>query len=170
MTATAESHAFAPASVVEEIAALKKQSVGQLLERFAALYGTESRSRNRDFLWKRVAWKLQELREGGLSNEALAQAAQLAQGADLRVRPPAGALAAAVEVHKRDPRLPAPGTVLRREHGGEVHEVTVLVDRFEYRGGSFRSLSAVARQITGTAWNGFLWFGLTERGRKEEGI
>jgi hypothetical protein len=169
MTTTAESQVFAPASVVEEIAALRKQSVGELLGRFAALYGTESRSRNRDFLWKRVAWKLQALREGGLSNDAVASAARLAKGADLRARPPVGALTAAVEVHKRDPRLPAPGTVLRREHGGEVHEVTVLADRFEYRGGYFKSLSAIARQITGCAWNGFLWFGLTERRWKEEG-
>jgi hypothetical protein len=168
MTATAESQVFAPASVVEEVAALRKQSVGQLLERFASLYGCESRSRNRDFLWKRVAWRLQEIREGGLSNEAIAGAARLAKGAELRARPPASALTAAVEARKRDPRLPAPGTVLQREHGGELHEITVLADRFEYRGAFFKTLSAIARQITGTAWNGFLWFGLTERKRQKE--
>jgi hypothetical protein len=91
-----------------------------------------------------------------------------AQTFSLRARPPASALTAAVEARKRDPRLPAPGTVLQREHGSELHEITVLADRFEYRGAFFKTLSAIARQITGTAWNGFLWFGLTERKRQKE--
>ena len=62
-----------------------------------------------------------------------------------------------------DPRLPATGTLLTRDHAGVAHEVEVLPTGFEYRGRTYRSLSAVAKEITGTAWNGFLFFGLTTR-------
>jgi hypothetical protein len=58
----------------------------------------------------------------------------------------------------RDPRLPSPGTILKRVHDGVEHQVKVLADGFEYRGEQYRSLSKVARTITGTPWNGFLFF------------
>lgn len=60
----------------------------------------------------------------------------------------------------RDPRLPAPGTVLSREHKGFEHEVEVLESGFRYRGREYRSLSAIAKEIAGTPWNGFTFFGL----------
>jgi hypothetical protein len=161
----------APASLSEEIQALKDVATRDLQDRFAVVHGYESRSNNRDYLWKRIAWKLQELAEGGLSDEDRALATALARGSELRTRPPRGvveAAVAAVAVHPLDPRLPPPGSVLRKEHGGEVHEVIVLDEGFEYRGATFKSLSRVAREITGAAWNGFLWFGLTPRCRKKE--
>lgn len=171
MKANAARRPAAPVSLAEEIQALKTLTTRELQERFAALHGFESRSNNRDYIWKRIAWKSQELREGGLSDEDRARATALAQESELRARPPRGAIeaaVAAVAVHPLDPRLPVPGSVLRKEHGGEVHEVTVLRDGFEYRGASFKSLSRVAREITGAAWNGFLWFGLTQRSRGKE--
>lgn len=64
---------------------------------------------------------------------------------------------------ERDPRLPAVGTVLKRPYKGVAHEVKVLEDAFEYGGGRHRSLSGIARQITGQETNGFLWFGLIAR-------
>ncbi|MGZ3417083.1 MAG: DUF2924 domain-containing protein [Polyangiales bacterium] len=67
----------------------------------------------------------------------------------------------------RDARLPAAGSVLRREHAGVVHRVKVLERAFVYQGAQYRSLSAVARAITGTTWNGFVWFGLSERAPKK---
>jgi hypothetical protein len=71
--------------------------------------------------------------------------------------------------HPKDPRLPAAGTVLTKEHGGEVHAITVLADGFEYAGETYPSLARMAKVITGTSWNGFLWFGLDKRkrGKKE---
>lgn len=162
----------APASLADEIRALKGLTNAELQERFAAVHGFESRSNNRDYLWKRIAWRLQELAEGGLSDEDRARAAALAQDGKLRARPPRGAVEAAVAAvakHPLDHRLPPAGTVLRKEHGGEIHEVTVLADGFAYRGATFKSLSRVAREITGAAWNGFLWFGLTPRRRGKEG-
>jgi hypothetical protein len=56
-----------------------------------------------------------------------------------------------------------PGTILTREYRGEVHQVTVLDRGFEYRGTVHRSLSGIARAITGTQWNGNLFFGLRKR-------
>ena len=171
MKQTAARRTRAPASLAEEIQALKGVTNRELQDRFAVLHGYESRSNNRDYLWKRIAWKLQELAEGGLTDDDRALATTLARESELRTRPPRGAVeaaVAAVAVHPLDPRLPPPGEVLRKEHGGEVHEVTVLDDGFEYRGATFKSLSRVAREITGAAWNGFLWFGLTERRRGKE--
>jgi len=149
-----------------ELAGLEDLSVRQLQDRFAALSGRESRSFNRDYLFKRCAWLIQELHEGGLTPEARALATELAPGTSLRARPlpsppltpdpkPAG--------HPLDPRLPPPGTVLRKEHEGVGHEITVLDEGFEYRGKPYRSLSRLAKEITGTSWNGFLWLGLTAR-------
>ena len=63
----------------------------------------------------------------------------------------------------RDPRLPLPGVVLRRRFRGQEIELKVLVDGFEYQGGKFASLSAVAERVTGTRWNGFVFFGLQAR-------
>jgi hypothetical protein len=64
---------------------------------------------------------------------------------------------------ERDPRLPKPGSVLRKEWRGREYEITVLDEGFEYAGKSYRSLSKIANEITGTTWNGFLWVGLTQR-------
>ncbi len=66
---------------------------------------------------------------------------------------------------ERDPRLPAVGTLLERTHNEIVHKVKVLDDGFEYRGARHRSLSAIAKLITGQVWNGFLFFGLISRRR-----
>ena len=68
----------------------------------------------------------------------------------------------------RDPRLPNAGTLLKRVHGKTEHVVKVLQNDFEYKGKRHRSLSAIAREITGTSWNGFLFFGLVQRGTTKE--
>ena len=62
----------------------------------------------------------------------------------------------------RDPRLPAAGTLLKRSYGQQSVEVRVHEDGFEYNGKSYASLSAIALQVTGTRWNGFLFFGLNK--------
>ena len=64
----------------------------------------------------------------------------------------------------RDPRLPLPGTILRRQYRGRVVQVTVLREGFEYEGEVYRSLSAVAKAVTGSHWNGLLFWGLTKKG------
>ena len=154
-------------SIVSQIAALKGMTVGQLREVYAEKFGEPSNSRNKQWLFKRIAWRIQELAEGGLSERAKKRALELANDADLRLRPPKGhVIPMAAAKPKRDPRLPAVGTELKRAFNGKGHTVRVDEDGFTYKGKSRRSLSAIARQITGTQWNGFLFFGLTGKGTK----
>jgi hypothetical protein len=151
--------------------ALKRTTIGELRAEYRQVFGEESRSHNRQFLWKRIAWRLQELDEGGLSERALRRARELANDADLRIRWPKGTfegVAGRTVTGKvpvgHDPRLPMPGAVLTREYRGQTVQVTVLQDGFEYDGEVYRSLTAVAKAITGSHWNGPLFFGLRKAG------
>ena len=76
------------AEMIEQIAALKKMTVSQLRERYAEVFGEASKSRNKAWLYKRVAYRIQELAEGGISERAKKRAAELARDADLRLSPP----------------------------------------------------------------------------------
>lgn len=143
-----------------EIAGLRKLSVGKLRERYLAVFGEPTTSRNKDYLFKRIAYRLQEKKYGGLTPRARAKADELGSNAPIRRRFHTEALEEVAPSGDRDPRLPPPGTVLRRGHGGAEHQVTVLADGFEYQGKRYEGLSAIAREITGTRWNGFGFFGL----------
>ena len=155
---------------IEELRALK---VGALRTKFREVVGEESRSSNRQYLFRRIAWRLQARAEGGLSERARRRALEIADEADLRIRAPDGFFAE-VASHKtgppadhgkrqRDWRLPAAGAVLTRQFDNRRIVVTVLENGFEYQSRRYRSLSAIAREVTGTRWNGLLFFGLTER-------
>ncbi len=154
----------AAASVARELAALGTMSVGELAEKYREVFGEPTRTRNKEYLRKRIAWRIQEHAEGGLSPRALERIEQLAPEAPARWRAPVArkegvsATAGPNASVARDPRLPPVGTVLTRQHDSVEHKVTVLADGFEYRGETYRSLSKVARLITGTPWNGFLFF------------
>ena len=153
-------------SIVAQIAALKPMTVGQLREVYAEKFGEGSKSRNKQWLFKRIAWRIQELAEGGLSERAKKRAVELANDADLRLRPPKGHKAPEPAAPKRDPRLPAPGTELTREFGGKEHVVAVGESAFTYKGKEYKSLSAVAKVISGTPWNGYGFFGLLAKETK----
>jgi hypothetical protein len=151
------------AGVAAELAALRQMTSTDLAEKYVALFGAPPRSRNKDFLRKHLAWRIQELAEGGLSERALARIEELGSEAFASWPRPARTGAAAsprstLETAARDPRLPSVGSVLMRIHGTTEHTVTVLDNGFEYRGERYRSLSKIARVITGTPWNGFLFF------------
>jgi len=167
--------------VAAEVAAMEKMTAGQLREKYRELFGEESRSGNRRWLFRRCAWRLQALAEGGLPERARRRARELARDVDLRVRPPTGmtlppsarrpAAVRSARKHvprKRDARLPMPGTHLEREYKGHVYEVEVLDEGFEYDGEVYRSLSAIAHAITGGHWNGYLFFGLTDPRKETE--
>lgn len=160
-------------NVGKEVAALQRMTVKELRAKYADVFGEETPANNKGWLVKRIAWRLQALAEGGLSERARQRAAELANDADLRLSPPkakAGpALAertktAALRV-KGDDRLPLPGTVITRAYKGETLHVKVLPHGFEFEGEVFKSLSAVAKAITGQHCNGYYFFRLG----KEEG-
>jgi Protein of unknown function (DUF2924) len=152
-------------NVGKEIAMLKKMTVAELRRKYAEVFGEATRAANKDWLVKRIAWRMQALAEGDLSERARRRAAELANDADLRMTPPKTAPATVLEAGPKEPisfknenRVPPPGTILVRKYKGRRFEVTVLTEGFEYDGQVFKSLSAVAKAITGQHCNGFHFF------------
>jgi hypothetical protein len=155
----------------DELAGLVRMTVTQLRARYATLFGEPTRAGNKAWLVKRIAWRLQALAEGDLSQRARQRALELAHDADLRLSPPrASALPRILPTPtpkaqaKRDSRLPPPGTLLHRPYKGEMLQVKVLRRGLEFEGKIYPSLSAVAKAITGSHCNGFLFFRLTPKG------
>ena len=151
------------ASKWREIDGLRHQSVGQLKIKYLEVFGLESRSNHRQFLVRRIAWRLQANAEGDLSERARQRALVLAEDAALRIRAPESflsQLSGPIGNRSRDPRLPAPGSWLSRQFQGQSVSVEVLEKGFRYQERVYRSLSAVARQVTGVQWNGFAFFAL----------
>ena len=152
------------ATLSEQLVALDRMTVGELAEKFRDVFGFPTRTRNKPYLRKRVAWQIQALAEGGLSPRALAQIEELAPLAPVRWRPDMTAFTGApIQARPRDSRLPAIGSIVARVHQGVEHQVTVLADGFEYQGQRHASLSQIARLISGTPWNGYTFFGLQRR-------
>ncbi len=159
-----------------EITALQPLNVSQLRARYAEAFGEATSSGNKAWLVKRVAWRLQALAEGGLSERARRRAEELANEADLRLNPPREQVPAAPAPQrtetallrfKPDDRLPPAGTVLTREYKREVVQVLVLRHGFEYQGKVYKSLSAVAKAVTGSHCNGYFFFRLGNQGGEE---
>lgn len=148
-----------------ELAALDTMTVGELAQKYQEVLGRPTRTRNKDYLRRHIAWNIQAQREGRPAPRALDHLRALACQAPLRWR----ASAPAVEPPKktRDPRLPRPGTVLTRLRDGVEHHVTVLAEGFAYDGKRYPSLSSIAKVITGKDWNGFRFFFGNAAGKDE---
>src|ERR1700682_6559377 len=132
----AKGHQNAP--MWREIDGLRQQTVGQLKVKYRAVFGWESRSNHKQFLLRRIAWRLQANAEGGLSERARQRALALAEEADLRIRAPESFLKElAIPGGKKpcDPRLPAPGQWLSRKFQGQTVSVEVLETGFRYQEG-----------------------------------
>jgi hypothetical protein len=159
-------------SIARTIDELRGLNVAALKLKYRQIFGEETRSSNKQFLFRRLAWQLQAKSEGGLSERARCRVAEIADDADIRMRAPKGFWNGAAPTvaspldrsrDQRDQRLPAPGTLLSRRFERRDIVVKVLERGFEYEGRPYRSLSAIAREVTGTRWNGLLFFGLVER-------
>ncbi len=149
-------------NVGKELAALGRMSPKDLRAKYAEVFGEEARSGNKAWLVKRIAWRMQAIEEGDLSERARRRAEVLARDADLRVTPPKAKPAVLIAPLPRsgDARLPIPGTTIQRDYRGQTLHVSVLATGFEYEGEVYKSLSAVAKRITGTHCNGFHFFRL----------
>lgn len=138
-------------SVLPQLAALREAPAAALKARWRELFDSEPPAYNRRFLASRLAYRIQELAYGGLSRETTERLKAMAKHyagqtlADRKTRPVL---------------RPVTGTMLVREWEGVEHCVTVRHADFEYLGRPYKSLSSVARQITGTKWNGWVFFGL----------
>jgi Protein of unknown function (DUF2924) len=140
-------------TVLAQIAALKGKSTPELRDMWKELFGREPPVLGRRYLEDRIAFRLQELRHGGLSDRARRRLDALAD----QLEPKAA--------RRRDPGRPIPGTRLVREWKGVEHVVTVREQDFEYDNRPYRSLSAIAREVAGSRWNGWLFFGLRPHGK-----
>jgi Protein of unknown function (DUF2924) len=153
-------------NIAKEVAALRRLSTRDLRTRYAETFGETTNANNRIWLVKRIAWRLQVQAEGDLSERARRRAAELANDADLRLSPPWEKIVRETPDlpempalrGKGDERVPPPGTIITRTYKGESLQVQVLPDGFEFEGAVFKSLSAVARAITGQHCNGFHFF------------
>jgi hypothetical protein len=141
-------------TVLTRVAALKTLPIPQLKQQWRDLFETEPPPYNRRFLEHRLAYRIQELAYGGLKPETIKRLKAIAQ--DLDGSDPA---------RRRRPAKDRPiaGTRLIREYQGVEHSVTVRNEDFEYQGRPYKSLSAIARTVTGTRWNGLVFFGLKNR-------
>jgi hypothetical protein len=161
-------------NIVNEVATLQRLSIGHLRQRFAELFGETTKTSNRIWLIKRIVWRMQALAEGDLSERARRRAAELARDADLRLNPPQRKASTTTTAPESlsipapvDQRLPPPGTILTRPYKGQLVQVQVLTEGFAYAGRVYASLSAVAKTITGSHTNGYLFFRNTLNHNKE---
>ena len=159
--------------VPKEMAALARMTIHELRTKYRELYGFPSMVAHKTYLRKRIIWKLQSIAENlELSKEDWVLANVLSRKAPVRMRPKRkveqgdgmpetttnGSPVISETRNQRDPRIPPLGTILRRQHNGQVHEVTVLSDGFDYQGEIFNSLSTLAKRISKTKWNGYSFF------------
>jgi hypothetical protein len=144
--------------ILARLAALKAMSVNELKTEWQALFDAPAPNNSRTFLEGRLAYRIQELIYGGPDK-------QTRRLLDLLADEVEGTLKRKAQI--ADPRNPVVGTKLIREWDGVAHTVTVLKEGFEWGGKRYKSLSAVARAVTGTRWNGYRFFGLRERKRED---
>lgn len=159
-----------------EIAGLTAMTINQLQREYEALFEEAARSGNRIWLIKRIAWRLQANAYGGLSARARQRAEQLANDADIRMKAPrhlqplsepqnlqtAARKQAAVSTSRGTPTLHV-GDILTRKYKGRTIEVHIKDHGFEWEGVIYGSLTAVAKAITGSHWNGKHFFGLNKQ-------
>ena len=140
--------------VLARLAALKTMSVKELKAEWSKLMGSEAPNNSSQFMIQRLSYRIQELAFGGMSKPLVRTLDALADAYEgKKVRKSVIA----------DPRNPIIGTRLIREWNGTEHTVTVKKDGFDWQGQRFKSLSAIAKTITGTSWNGYRFFGLRQK-------
>ena len=133
--------------MITQLATLPTMATPDLLTLWNSIFDNPPHNKNKVFLIRKIAWRLQELAYGGLSDEVhikIKTMHELTQKKTLKKK------------------LPPVGTILERDHDGETHRVTVLRDGFEYRQCKYKSLTKIATMITGTKWSGPRFFGLKQ--------
>lgn len=161
-------------NVAQELTELERLTVDQLRGKYADVFGEATNGRHKEWLIKRIVWRLQANAEGGLSERARQRAMEIANDADLRTTPPRPrkstpdatdrTVVRPVKLQRNTEILS--GTVLQRAYKGQTIRVAVLAVGFEYAGQRYKSLTAVAKAVTGKHWNGFHFFGLRGNGAK----
>lgn len=156
-------------NVGKEVAALRRMTVNELQAKYADVFGEATNARHKEWLVRRIIWRMQALAEGDISERARQRAAELANDANLRTTAPKAPKATVAPAGRTvttaihlspDRRLPTVGQEIFREYKGQTLVVQVLENGFNFEGDVYRSLSAVAKKITGTHCNGYHFFRL----------
>jgi hypothetical protein len=158
-------------NIGKEMAALGRMTVPELRRKYAQVFSEDTTSRHKEFLIRRIVWRLQVNQEGGLPERARQRARELAAESDIRLTSPrprsvvsGGETTTAAIEFPPDDRLPMPGAVITRRYKNQTVTVRVLARGFEFEGEVYRTLSAVAKKVTGTHWNGYHFFKLGDKG------
>lgn len=149
---------------LSEIMELKQKSLSQLREKYKELYCQNPPSSNKVFLWRKIAYRIQELTYGGLAKETQTKIQELIQKYDpvnnAGLRPDKSNEPMTNKKPSRDRRLPIPGTIITKEYKNKKLEVKILESGFEYNSKVYKSLSAIAKEVSGAHWNGYLFFNI----------
>ena len=157
-----------------EVAAMQRMSIAELREKYERVFGETTTTRHAQCLVRRIAWRLQANAQGGLSERARQRAAALADEADLRLTAPnppspsigGGTVTRAAPAAIRDAGdAPVVGERFERMYKGQKIVVTIAENGVRWNGEHYRSLTAVARAVTGSHWNGKAFFGLPGRAK-----
>ena len=142
---------------------LKRMTTPQLRRKYATVLGEEIASRNKTYLVRRILWGIQANRFGGLSREAMKKTQVLAKDVFVRIHAMSHSGDTPLARSMCDHDLLFPGSVLTRVYKGHIIRVHVLENGFEHEGQLFRSLSAVAKTVTGSKWNGYAFFNVKRK-------
>jgi hypothetical protein len=151
-------------ALINATTALNNAPLPALMAQYAEIFGKKTDATSDVYLRRKIAYRLQEDALGGLSRKAKAKIAELIEKCDpinnKVLRPTV--VSGGKEVNRlgsmRDKRLPIPGTILRKRYKGQDIEVRVLEKGFEYNGKRYRTLTAVAVEVTGVHWSGYTFF------------
>lgn len=151
---------------LHEIMELKDSSLEDLRAKYEELFdGQKPTSNNKAFIWRKLAYKMQELAYGGLSEATKGRINELIKLYDpvnnksLRPGEPVPKIGKKRGI-SHDRRLPIPGTIITKEYKGRSLAIKVLEGNFEFNGKIYKSLTAIAKEVTGAHWNGYLFFNL----------
>jgi len=154
-------------TITSQIAALKNASLDELQYKYKELFNNGGvSSTNKTFLWRKIAYKLQEAEYGGLSDSGRSKIAELIKKYDpinnkaLRPQVVFGGKNMVAIPSLRDKRLPIPGTIIHKKYKGRDIYVKVLEKGFEYNDKYYRTLTAIAEELSGAHWSGYLFFNL----------
>ena len=147
---------------MDDIMALKKAPAEELQRRYKEFYGEDASGTHKTYLWRKIAYKLQKQKHGSLSAKTKGKLKALIEEFDpinnKALRPDKPMVSQ--ETPAKDKRLPIPWTVITKEYKGTNYQVKVLEKGFEYNGKIYKTLSAIAKEITRAHWNGYLFFNL----------
>jgi hypothetical protein len=158
-------------NIEREVALMKLMSVGELRKKYCGVFNESTNTRNKVWLIKRIAWRMQANIEGDLSERARRRAMEIANDADIRMMPPRERKprevvqqpnTVVVKVDSKPARSLSVGQSLQRSYKGQNIVVVVRGDGFEWQGQKYKSLTAVVKAVTGKHWNGFNFFRVNE--------